>query len=102
MMSAPVLNEIVEELLVQSLRAWRVSGDVSHEADGALRVTAGDRSLRISRAPANLPFRWIVTEGEQDRRVTSIAGLLRTVRLAVDPDYRPVRLRVAPLPVLPP
>ena len=44
----------------------------------------------------------MVTEGERTRGVTSIAGLLRTVRAAVDPGYRPIRLRIAPLPLLPP
>jgi hypothetical protein len=57
--------------------------------------------LRISRAPADLPFRWMVGEGERTRGATSIAGLLRNVRAAVDPDYRPVRLRIAPLPLVP-
>ena len=44
----------------------------------------------------------MVAEGERTRGVTSIAGLLRAVRAAVDPGYRPVRLRIAPLPLLPP
>jgi hypothetical protein len=91
----------VHELVLQSLRAWRVSGDVSREADGALLVTAGEKRLRISRAPADLPFRWMVAEGERNRGAPSIAGLLRTLRAAVDPGYRPVRLRIAPLPLVP-
>ena len=95
--------EKVQELLRQSLSAWRVKGGVERDGDRALVLRVAEKQLRIARAPASeQPFRWIVTEGERDRRVTSIAGLLRTVRLAVDPDYRPVRLRVAPLPVLPP
>ena len=91
----------VHALLVQSLRAWRVGGVVSREADVALLVAAGERRLRISRAPADLPFRWMVGEGERTRGATSIAGLLRNVRAAVDPHYRPVRLRIAPLPLVP-
>jgi hypothetical protein len=91
----------VHELVLQSLRAWRVSGDVSREADGALLVTAGEKRLRISRAPADRPFRWMVAEGERNRGAPSIAGLLRTLRAAVDPGYRPVRLRIAPLPLVP-
>jgi hypothetical protein len=95
--------EKVQELLTQSLSAWRVEGRVERDADGGLVLRTADKELRIARAPASdQPFRWIVTEGERDRRVTSIVGLLRTVRLAVDPGYQPVRLRVAPLPVLPP
>ena len=91
----------VHGLVLQSLRAWHVSGDVAREADGALLVTAGEKRLRISRAPADLPFRWMVAEGERTRGVLSIAGLLRTLRATVDPGYRPVRLRIAPLPLVP-
>ena len=65
-------------------------------------LTAGDKRLGIARAAADLPFRWMVSEGERTRGVTSIAGLLRAVRAAVDPGYRPIRLRIAPLPLLPP
>jgi hypothetical protein len=101
MMPATMLDAAVEELLVLSLRAWRVRGDVSREPDGALRVTAGEKGLRISRAPADLPFRWMVAEGDRMRGVTSVAGLLRALRAAVDPGYRPVRLRIAPLPLVP-
>jgi hypothetical protein len=94
--------EYVRNLIAQSLVAWRVSGEARHEADGALRLVAGDKQLRISRAPADLPFRWMVAEGERTRGVISIAGLLRTIRAAVDPGYRPIRLRLAPQPLLPP
>jgi hypothetical protein len=90
------------ELLARSLEAWHVTGMVHREADGTLLLAAGDRQLRVSRAAADLPFRWMVSEGERTRGVTSIAGLLRGVRAAVDPGYRPVRLRIAPLPLLPP
>ena len=102
MMPATILDNAVEDLLIQSLDAWRVSGNVRREAGGVLLVTADERRLRISRAPADLPFRWMVAEGERTRGVTSIAGLLRAVRAAVDPGYRPIRLRIAPLPLLPP
>ena len=101
-MSRSVLQQ-VQELLTQSLLAWRVAGDLARDADGTLVLRAAGKHLRIARATASdQPFRWIVTEGERPRHLTSIAGLLRTVRLAVDPSYEPLRLRVAPLPVLPP
>jgi len=93
------LDEAVHELLVQSLVAWRVGGEVRREADGALLIDAGGKQLRISRAPPDLPFRWMVEDGERTRGVTSVTGVLRHVRLAVDPGYRPVRLRIAPLPL---
>jgi hypothetical protein len=96
------IPEHVRELVAQSLVAWRVGGVVRHEADDTLLLVAGDKQLRISRAPADLPFRWMVAEGERTRGVISIAGLLRTIRAAVDPGYRPIRLRLAPQPLLPP
>src|SRR5690242_13769964 len=101
MMPTTIADDALKELLAQSLRAWRVTGDVAREADGALLVTAGEKRLRVARAPADLPFRWMVGEGERTRGATSIAGLLRSVRAAVDPHYRPVRLRIAPLPLVP-
>ena len=97
-----VVPDQVAKLLTQSLAAWRLPGEVCREADGALRLNAGGKSLRVERAPADLLFRWLMTEGARTRGATGIPGLLRTVRAAIDPGWRPVRLRVAPLPVLPP
>jgi hypothetical protein len=91
----------IRELLAQSLQAWRVAGGVRRERGGRLLLTAGDKQLRIARAPGDLPFRWMVSEGDRTRGVTGIAGLLRTVRAAVDPEFRPIRLRIAPLPLAP-
>ena len=85
-------------LLVESLPAWGVAGSVTREADGGLGVAAGGVQLRIARAPAGLPFRWTVTDGGRVRGATGIPGLLRIVRAAVDPDHRPVRVCIAPLP----
>jgi hypothetical protein len=94
--------EHIRALLAQSLAAWHVTGNIWREPGGALLLLVGDKRLRVSPAPDNLPFRWMIAEGERTRGVTSIAGLLRAVRAAVDPDYRPIRLRLAPLPLLPP
>jgi hypothetical protein len=88
------------QLLEQSLAVWHVTGEVRREADGTLLLLAGDKRLGIARAAADLPFRWMVSEGERSRGVASIAGLLRAVRGVVDPGYRPIRLRIAPLPLL--
>jgi len=43
-----------------------------------------------------------VTLAGRERGVTSIAGLLRTVRRVVDPDHQESRLRIAPSPLVPP
>ena len=90
------------ELLVQSLKAWHVRGDVARVPDGALLLTAGEVRVRIARSPDTPPFRWMVDTGDRTRGVVSIAGLLRAVRAAVDPAHRPVRLRIAPLPLVVP
>jgi hypothetical protein len=91
----------VEELLRQSLAAWAVEGEVVRDGDGAIVLAATDRELRVTRAASGVPFRWMVADGGRTRGVTSIAGLLRTVRAAVDPGYRPARVRFAPQPLLP-
>jgi hypothetical protein len=94
-----VMDGALEQLMAESLAAWKVDGEVRRAADGALMVKAGDKRLRVARAPPDLPFRWMVSEGGRTRGLTGIAGLLRAVRAAVDPGYRPVRLRIAPLPL---
>jgi hypothetical protein len=89
------------ELLAASLPAWRVAGDVQCEAGGGIVVTAGDQSLRITAAPMGTPFRWMVTSTERTRGAASVVGVLRAVRTVIDPSYAPVRLRIAPSPVVP-
>ena len=87
----------MHELLTASLAWWQVDGTVSVESDGALTVTrvlAPDEPLRIARAPAGLPFRWQVTMAGRTRSVSSVAGVLRTVRAVVDPDHDGMRARV--------
>ncbi|HZT48324.1 MAG TPA: hypothetical protein VFA64_10155 [Hyphomicrobiaceae bacterium] len=103
-MSTTALDDAVAVLLARSLEAWRVSGTVERAGDGALAVTVAGRELRIARAPADLPFRWVVEEAGRTRGATSVTGVLRHVRAAVDPLWRPVRLRIAalPLPLAPP
>jgi hypothetical protein len=95
------LDEAVCVLLEHSLRAWRVCGKISREADGAVLITAADKRVRVARAPAGLPFRWAVTNAQRTRGATSVTGVLRHVRAALDSDYRSLRLRIAPLPPSP-
>jgi hypothetical protein len=90
---------LVHRLLAASLTAWHVAGRVEREAD-RITLTAGDETLLVARAAP--PFRWTVTLAGRDRGVTSIAGLLRTVRRVVDPDHPTSRLRIAPSRLVPP
>jgi hypothetical protein len=95
------LDEAVCGLLEHSLSAWRVRGKISREADGTLLIVAANKRVRVARAPAGLPFRWAVADGERMRGATSVTGVLRHVRAALDSGYRSVRLRIAPLPPAP-
>jgi hypothetical protein len=92
------LDEAVCVLLEHSLRAWQVHGKIRREADGSLLIAAADKRVRVARAPAGLPFRWAVVDGERRRSAISVTGVLRHVRAALDSGYRSVRLRIAPLP----
>jgi hypothetical protein len=90
---------LIHRLLAASLVAWRVDGRVEREAD-RLTLTAGNEILLVARGSP--PFRWTVTLAGRARGVTSIAGLLRTVRRVVDPDHQANRLRIAPSPLVSP
>ena len=89
---------LAHRLLAASLDAWRVDGQVGRDAD-CITLTAGGHTLLIARGAP--PFRWTVTLAGRERGVTSIAGLLRTVRRVVDPDHQASRLRIAPSPLVP-
>jgi hypothetical protein len=90
---------LVHRLLAASLAAWQVAGRVEHNAD-RITLTAGEATLLVARGSS--PFRWTVTLDGRERRVTSIAGLLRVVRRVVDPDHQGSRLRIAPSRLVPP
>ena len=93
--------DAVVELLRESLAAWRVAANVTCNADGGVEVRAQATRLVIARAPPNLPFRWLVSIDDRRRGATGIAGLLRSVRSALDVNYRPIRVRIAALPLVP-
>jgi hypothetical protein len=88
-------------LLVESLRAWRIAGEVRAEPDGAVVVRVAATELRIEPPPPNLPFRWMVVTPTRRRGVASVSALLRVLRTALDPDHEASRLRIAE-PLLPP
>jgi hypothetical protein len=93
--------EYVVALLQESLPAWGLRGAVSRSADGGLEVRAATAHLHITRAPAGLPFRWLVGLGGRQRAISGVPGLLRTVRASIDPSYRPIAVRIAALPLAP-
>lgn len=88
----------VQKLLRISLASWRVAATVT-TAEECWHIAAdGHATVRVGRAPAGIPFRWLVTtpSGRQ-RPASSIAGLLRILRSTLDPDWRPGRAQVMPL-----
>jgi hypothetical protein len=94
-------NELVHELLVESLAAWRVSGRVVRAADGALVIAGGRKDIRIERAPHAM-FRWTVTADGRTRGAISLTAVLRQVREALDSGYAANRVRIAVAPLVPP
>jgi hypothetical protein len=94
-------NELVYELLAQSLVAWRVAGSVARASDGALLIGGSAKDIRIERAPPHAMFRWTVTVDGRKRGAISLLGVLRQVREALDPGYAAVRVRIAVAPLVP-
>lgn len=89
------------DLLRASLAMWRVDGTVRN-ANDKLQVTLGAQMLSITRAPADLPFRWMIAIDDRTRGAMSVAGILRIVRQAAGVAAPSARLRVASLAVVPP
>ena len=89
------------ELLVQSLVAWRLVGDVRRSRDGAIVICGALEDIRIDFAPSDPMFRWVVTTGRRKRQAISLVGVLRQVREALDPGYAANRVRVVLTPLVP-
>ena len=92
-------DNLVQELLAQSLVAWRVAGNV-RASEGAI-VIGGAKNIRIERAPPDMPFRWMVTIDDRTRGAISLVAVLRQVREALDPGYAANRVRIAAAPMVP-
>jgi hypothetical protein len=89
------------ELLVQSLAAWRVAGDVQRSPEGSIVICGALKDIRINPAPADLMFRWMVTIDGRKRSAISLVSVLRQVREALDPGYATNHVRVALTPLVP-
>jgi hypothetical protein len=88
------------ELLVQSLLAWGLTGNVVRDGGGAIRITSNDVDISVERAPPELPFRWMVTLAGRKRGALSLPAVLRQVRVALDPGYARNKVRVAVGPLV--
>ena len=93
--------DLARELLVQSLVAWRLVGDVRRSRDGAIVICGALEDIRIDFAPSDPMFRWVVTTGRRKRQAISLVGVLRQVREALDPGYAANRVRVVLTPLVP-
>ena len=89
------------ELLVQSLAAWRVAGDVQRSRDGVIVICGARKDIRIDPAPSDPMFRWMVTIDRRKRRAISLVGVLRQVREALDLCCAANRVRVVLTPLVP-
>ena len=87
--------DLAQELMVQSLAAWRVAGAVERSRDGAIVICGAGKEIRIDAAPSDPTFRWMVTIDGRKRRAISVMAVLRQVREALDPGYAAKRVRVA-------
>ncbi len=98
-MGDPMMKAL-RRLLETSLEAWQLAGKVG--ADGAsLVLNSRDTELLIAKAPADMPFRWVVMIEGRRRTAASVNGVLRIVRQTLAPGYEPLSLRIAPLPAMP-
>jgi hypothetical protein len=95
-------NDLVCELLAQSLVAWHAAGCVRRSSDGVIVVSGSIKDIRIDRSPSDLPFRWMVTIDGRKRGAISLVAVLRQVRQALDPGFATNRVRVAVSPLVPP
>ena len=93
--------ELVDELLTQSLKAWRVPGGVERDGEGVLVIGQNGKSIRIEVAQHPM-FRWTVSVDNRKRGAVSLVAVLRQVREMLDPDYAGQRIRVAMAPLVPP
>jgi hypothetical protein len=95
-----VPDDLVCELLAQSLVAWRLAGEVARAGDGALVISGGSKNIRIDRTPSQM-FRWMVTLDGRKRGAISLVAVLRQVREALDPGHAANRVRIAVSPLVP-
>ncbi len=89
-------------LLESSLVLWQHSGSVRRAAGGAIIVETDKHVAQIIRAAPGVPFRWSINVDGHDRVASSVTGLLRVLRIGLDPDFRPSRVRIAPIEIMPP
>ena len=94
-----VLDMAVLALVEESLALWGHPGTVHREPNGTIVVKTAGHHVRIDRAEAGVPFRWLVVGVGRRRVAGSVTGLLRALRLGLDADFQPSRVRIASVDV---
>jgi hypothetical protein len=84
-------------LVEESLVLWGRSGTVHRAPTGTIVVRTAEHHVCIDRAEADVPFRWLVVVDRRRRVAGSVTGLLRALRLGIDADFQPSRVRIAPI-----
>ena len=91
---------LVGALLTESLKAWRIVGEVA-DANAGVVVSAVGKQIRVEPTPERDMFRWLVTIDGRQRPAVSLIAVLRQVRQALDPGYATSRVRVTVAPLVP-
>jgi hypothetical protein len=92
---ATATEEALAALLEASLVLWDRRGEVRRSASGAISVRTSEHQAEITRADPGVPFRWLITIDRRRRYASSIPGLLRALRMALDESFQPGRVRIA-------
>ncbi len=94
---AEATDQAVLALVRTSLGLWRVDATIGRNEAGRIVIAAPGLDVEISRAPPELPFRWLIEVGGRQRPASSVAGLMRNLRMLLEPQFRPARARIASL-----
>ena len=94
------LQDALVDLLEASIALWTVAPDVKVKIHGEhdVIVVTPQLTLTIARAPAGMPFRWVVKTDDRTRTAASIPGVLRIIRQHLSPTYEPLKVTIGPLP----
>jgi hypothetical protein len=93
--------DLLYELLAQSVLAWGIVAEARRGSNGVILISSERREILVKPAPPGLPFRWLVTVDDRERRAISIVAVLRQVREALDPGYTTRQVRIAAFPLVP-
>lgn len=96
------MDEALLALVASSLAMWGRSGSARQDEAGNIIVESEAHVVRIARTAPGVPFRWSLTIDGRERVASSVTGLLRVLRSSLDPDFRPSRVRIAPIEIAPP